>query len=112
MLLTQNTGRVAVDTTGTALFSDLTWSDATKWIQLADFSNWRFYLTTLNNFSSYQTSFSILNTYTSIGLYNIILTFSSSGQTFQQTVDITDRNFNFFSIKSFYYLSFFSTHKK
>lgn len=41
-----------------------------------------------------------------------MLTFSSSGQTFQQTVDITDRNFNFFSIKSFYYLSFFSTHKK
>jgi hypothetical protein len=91
--LTQNTGRVAIDITGNATFSDLVWNTTQQWTKLAEFSNWRFYLTTINNFTSYTNTLNVLHTYTNIGLYTLSLTFLSSNKTFQQIVNITDCNF-------------------
>jgi hypothetical protein len=88
--LTQNTAKIAIDTTGNASYSDLVWNTTTQWTKLAEFSNMRFYLTPLTNFSSYQTLFNIMHTYKNIGLYNLAITFASSNETFNQIVNITD----------------------
>ncbi len=90
LLLTQSTGKIALDTTGTALYSDLYWSSATQWTQLDEFSNWRFYLTSLTNFSSLINTLSLSHTYKYIGLYDLTISFEGSTQTFQQIVNITD----------------------
>jgi hypothetical protein len=90
VVLTQNTAKIAIDTTGNASYSDLVWNSTTQWTKLAEFSNFRFYLTPLTNFSSYQTSFNIMHTYKNIGLYNLAITFASSNETFNQIVNITD----------------------
>ena len=89
ILLTQTTGRVAIDISGNATYSDLAWKSPI-WSKLSPNSNWRFYLIPLINFSSYQTNFNIIHAYKSIGLYNLSITFSSSNQTYQQTVNVTD----------------------
>jgi hypothetical protein len=89
LMLTQITGKVAIDTTGNATYSDLAFKSSV-WSKLSSIKNWRFYLTALNNFSSYQTYFSLTHTYKSIGIYNVTLTFSSSNETFMQSVNITD----------------------
>ena len=91
LVLTQNTGRIAIDTSGAASYSDLVWNTTTQWTKLAEFYNWRFYLTTLNNFTSYKTTFNIQHAYASPGLYSLSITFASSNQIFQQIVNITDR---------------------
>ena len=88
--LIQVTGQVSIDISGNASVSDLVWNTTTQWTQLAEFSNWRFYLTTINNFTSYVNSFSIQHKYANIGLYSLSLTFLSSNLTFQQLVNITD----------------------
>jgi len=91
LMLTQNTGKVAIDTTGTALYSDLVWNSTTQWTQLAEFSNWRFYLTVLTNFTKYTTSLNLFHNYNTIGLYSLSIRFASSPSTiFQQIVNITD----------------------
>ena len=92
ILLTQfnNSINVAIDSSGDALYSDMVVGNSLLSLSLD--SNWRFYLNALTNFSSYQTIFSISHAYNSIGIYNIILTFSSSNVVFQQTVNITDCN--------------------
>jgi hypothetical protein len=95
LMLTQTTGKVAIDTTGNATYSDLVWNTTTQWTKLAEFSNWRFYLTALNNFTSYQTYLNIVHSYNLIGLYSISITFASNNQTFQQNVNITDRKILF-----------------
>ena len=89
ILLTQTTGRVAIDISGNSTYSDLAWKSPI-WSKLSPNSNWRFYLIPLTNFSSYQTNFNIIHAYKSIGLYNLSITFSSSNQTYQQTVNVTD----------------------
>ena len=95
ILLTQGTGKIAVDISGNATYSDLVWNTTTQWTKLAEFSNWRFYLTTINNFTSYQNTLNVLHSYANIGLYTLSLTFLSSNKTFQQIVNITDCNFFF-----------------
>jgi hypothetical protein len=91
ILLTQynNSVTVAIDSNGNAKYSDMVLG-STVWNPLSSTSNWRFYLTTKTNFSSYQTCFSISHIYNIIGLYNIALTFLSSNVTFNQIVNITD----------------------
>ena len=93
--MTQTSGKVAIDTTGIASYSDMALGSII-WNQLSPASNWRFYLTAMTNFTSYQTSFSISHAYKSLGLYNISLRMLSSGETFQQTINITDSLFIFF----------------
>ncbi len=92
ILLTQGTGKIAVDISGNATYSDLVWNTTTQWTKLAEFSNWRFYLTTINNFTSYTNTLNVLHSYANIGLYTLSLTFLSSNKTFQQIVNITDSN--------------------
>ena len=75
ILLNQLTGRVAIDKTGNASNSDLVWNLTTQWTKLAEFSNWRFYLTTINNFTSYQNTLNLIHSYANIGLYTLSLTF-------------------------------------
>jgi hypothetical protein len=94
IILTQNTGKVAIDTTGSALFSDLAWKSPV-WIKLNLNSNLRLYLTPITNFSSYQTTFTLAHTYQTIGLYNLSIIFNNSNQIYQQTVNVTDCNFCF-----------------
>ena len=88
--LTQATGRVAIDITGNATYSDLVWNTTQQWTKLAEFSNRRFYLTPLFNFTSYQQSFNIKYSYTNIGVYTLSFSFKSSNITIQQTINITD----------------------
>ena len=87
----QVSGKVAIYQSNND-YSDLVWQ-STAWAKLNPKSNWRFYLNTFNNFSSYQNTINVVYPYQSIGLYTISLTFASSGQVFQQTVNITDCKF-------------------
>ena len=89
LTMTQNTGKVAIDTTGNATYNDLV-LQSYVWNRLNSNSNWRFYLTPLTNFTSYMTTFNLMHAYKNIGLYNLTLTFGSSNETFTQTVNITD----------------------
>jgi len=93
--LTQGTGKIAIDTTGNASFSDMVWNTTTQWTKLAEFSKWRFYLRANYNFTSYQKLINVLHSYQSIGLYTLSLTFLSSNTVFQQIVNITDCNYIF-----------------
>ena len=92
LYLIQNTGRVAVDQSGSQ-YSDLIWNNITFWTKLNYNSNWRFYLTTINSFTSYQNSFILSHVYSSIGSYNLSITFLSSNQIYQQNVIVTDCKF-------------------
>lgn len=92
IMVRQSTGKIAVDTSGTASYSDLVWNTTTQWTKLAEYSNWRFYLNVLNNFTSYQSVLNILHVYSFTGSYNVSIYFNSSGQIFYQAVQITDCN--------------------
>ena len=92
LYLIQNTGRVAVDQSGSQ-YSDLIWNNITFWTKLNYNSNWRFYLTTINSFTSYQNSFILSHVYSSIGSYNMSITFLSSNQIYQQNVIVTKCKF-------------------
>lgn len=87
--MTQNTSRIAIDTSGSATYSDFVFQTPI-WTKLNRANNWRFYLNPLTNNTNYQTTFSLTKSYKSIGVYNLVITFNSSNQTFQQTVNITD----------------------
>lgn len=88
--LTQLTGKIAIDQTGNSTYSDLAWNNVTFWSKLNEFSNWRFYLSAINGFSSYQTNINIVHQYLNTGLYTISISFLSSDQLFQQLINITD----------------------
>ena len=105
ILLTQSTGRIAIDTSGNSTYSDLVWQSPI-WTKLNSLNtNWRFYLNVLTNFTSYTTTFNLVKTYKSIGLYNLIITFNSSNQTFQQTINVTDCKLKInYSILIFYFI--------
>jgi hypothetical protein len=90
ILLTQNSGRIAIDTTRNSSYSDLVWNSTTQWTKLAEFSNWRFFLTTINNFTSYQNTLNIIHSYANIGLYNLTIIFPNLNISYQQIVNITD----------------------
>ena len=60
--LIQITGKVAIDTNGNASVSDLQWS-TNIWSNLNSNSNWRFYLDTIDNFSSYQNTINVVYPY-------------------------------------------------
>jgi len=79
---------VAIDSTRNASYSDLVWNTTTQWTKLAEFYNWRFYLTPLTNFSSYMKCFNIIHAYEKIGMYKLAITFLSSNQTFSYIVNV------------------------
>lgn len=88
ILLVQGTGRVALDQTG-ALYSDLQWSTSYG-SKLKENSNWRFYLDTFTDFTSYQQTFDISYTYSNIGFYNFSLSFVNSTVFYQQFIYINE----------------------
>jgi hypothetical protein len=90
IILTQISGQVAIDNTGNASYSDLVWISQTQWTKLNPNSNWRFYFTSINNFTSYRNTFNISHTYSNIGLYNLSFVFLSSNQIFSQIINVTD----------------------
>lgn len=92
--LTQLTSKIALDTSTAALYSDLVWSD-TVWSRLNEYNDWRLFISTINNFTSYQNTFGILHAYATVGTYNILLTFTGSNQVFNQTIIVTDSMFYF-----------------
>ena len=88
--LTQSTGKIAIDQTGNSTYSDLVWNSTTKWTKMSEFSNWRFYLNALTNFSSYESKLNVIHSYSNIGVYTLSITFPSSNKTFTQIVNVTD----------------------
>lgn len=90
VMLTQITGRIAIDTRNNSSFSDLVWNTTTQWTKLAEFLNWRFYLTPITNYTTYETTFNLVHTYSTVGVYTLTLNFTSSNQLYQQIVNITD----------------------
>ena len=100
IVLEQITGKIAIDTSGNATNSDLIISSGVVSL-LNTFSNWRFYLNTLTKFSSYQKTFSIVHSYSSIGQYNLSIFFINTNIKFQQVVSITQCNKNIKLLKFF-----------
>jgi hypothetical protein len=90
ILITQGTGKIAIDISGNATYSDMVWNTTQQWTKLAEFSNRRFYLTPLFNFTSYQNTFNIKHSYTNIGVYTLSFSFKKSNITIQQIINITD----------------------
>ena len=82
-------GKLAIDTSSNTTYSDMAWQGII-WAELNPISNWRFFFTTMNNFSSYINIFSLKHQYATIGLYNLSLTFLSSNLVYEQIVNITD----------------------
>lgn len=83
-----NTTNVALDTSNSANYSDMIWT--TNLNKIDNAKNYRFYLQTLTNFTSYVNTFTIVHPYSSVGTYTISLLFTSSNQIFKQTAHITD----------------------
>ena len=83
-----NSTSVAVDTSGSASYSDMIWTNNLS--KLNNTSNYRLYFKPLTNFSSYQSSFTLSHAYSNIGLYNMSIFFNSSRQLISQIVNITD----------------------
>lgn len=82
-------GKLAIDTSTNTTYSDMAWQGII-WAEINPISNWRFYFTAMNNFSSYINTFSLKHQYAKIGLYNLSLTFLSSNLVYEQKVNITD----------------------
>jgi hypothetical protein len=94
ILVNQTIGKIAVDTTRSAQYSDLQFSSTSNlWTKLNSSSNYRLYLNTIDNLNSYQSTINITYTYANAGIYTITFTFPSSNQIFQQIVNITDCKF-------------------
>jgi hypothetical protein len=103
VFLNQITGRIAINTTGNAKYSDLVGQTA-SWSQLNSFANYMLYLNTLF-YSNFSTSiFSITHQYSVIGLYNLMISLSSINQSYNQVVNITDSKFksNYFQKALFF----------
>lgn len=94
VLLWQTTGKVALDQSGNASFSDLEWYSF-RWSKLNENSNWRFYLNTLNEFSSYLLNLNLVHTYESKGLYTLNVEILDSSLILKQTVNVTQCKFFF-----------------
>ena len=100
ILITQGTGKIAIDISGNATYSDLVWNTTTQWTKIAEFSNQRLYFTTINNFTRYQNSFNIKHSYTNIGVYTLSFSFKGSNITILQKINITDCKY-FLKLKKF-----------
>ena len=95
-------GKLAIDTSSNTTYSDMAWQGII-WAELNPISNWRFFFTTMNNFSSYINTFSLKHQYATIGLYNLSLTFLSSNLVYEQIVNITDCMLLFLNLFFFYF---------
>lgn len=91
--LTQNTANVAIDTTAVAPYSDIAWKSYLE--KINQFSNNRFYLDSITNYTSYYIPISLYYSYSDPGLYNLRFSYSNCNKTYQQNITITDCKFNY-----------------
>ena len=90
ILLSQNTASIALDVSGTAVYSDLAFVQNTLWTPVNANSNWRFYLKTLDDFTTYAFTLNFVHTYTSASLYNMSIVYPNpNGLIQQQTINVT-----------------------
>ncbi len=88
LVLTQTTGKVAIDTSGTAAYSDMYLLN-NAYYNLSLTSKQRFYINYTSNFSTYQSSFVVNHTYLNPGLYPLTFTLASTNSIWQYTALIT-----------------------
>ena len=94
IVLNQITGKVALDNTGYAVYSDLAW-DSIAWARLNSTINYRFYVNALNKYQKYWNKFTVSHTYSSSELFNLTVKGSNSVQVFQQIVSISECKFRY-----------------
>ena len=88
LVLIQNTGKVAIDTSGTAAYSDM-YLQNNAYYNLSFTSRQRFYMNYTSNYSTYQSSFVVNHTYSNTGLYPLTFTLASTNNVWQYTANIT-----------------------
>ena len=89
--LNQVTGKIAVDKTGNAAYSEM-YLNGAAYYRLNELSNWRLYINALTSFSSYKSNFTVIHSYAFIGAFDLSLTFTSSNQTFNFLAFVTQCN--------------------
>ena len=90
--LTQISGKVAIDTSGNASYSEMVLNNG-AYYKLNDLSNWRMLINAITTFNSYKNNFQLAYSYATLGFYEITLTFTSSNLTFSYFVEITQCKF-------------------
>ena len=91
-MLIQATGRVGIDTTSNATYSDMLVKNG-AYYKLSEFASWRFYFNAIVSFSSFATNLFISHQYPLTGQYEISITFTSSMAVFRHMVQITQSKF-------------------
>lgn len=93
IILNQVTGRIALDQTANASVSDLVWRTS-LWSNIdTNNSNTRFYFNVIKNVNYYQSSFTAVYKYASLGSYSIIVSLGKF--TLKSNIIVTDRKFFF-----------------
>ena len=87
LMIIPGTGKIAIDTSGSAVYSDMQWLK-NGWSNLNSYSNWQFYMNTIDDLDFYQASFSLTHKYPSFGTYKLTISFSNL--TFEYTVIISN----------------------
>ena len=106
ILISQGSVNLAMDSSN-PIYSDLIWQ-TTTWTRYNDFSNWRFFFKTLNNFTSFFNTLNVLHQYEKIGTYNVTISFDGSTKVFREEVLITDcKEINYLSFYHLFILTVF-----
>ncbi len=94
LLLTQNTGLVAIDGSISSTYSDLV-NQGNIFTNLSYLVNQRVLISPLTNFSSYNANISLSHVYSNYGSYNLTLTFANTKQAFTQAIKTNNCKSNF-----------------
>lgn len=90
ILLNQNTAKIAIDVSGTAVYSDLALVQNIVWSPVNANSNWRFFLNTLDDFIAYGFTLNFVHTYSDSSLFNMSFMYTNpNGQIQQQIINVT-----------------------
>ena len=88
VILNQLTGKIGIDTSGNASFSDMVYMYS-SYYNLTRLSNWRLYLNAIVTLFNYKSTFNVIHKYLSIGTYNLNISFATGQNSIQYTVNIT-----------------------
>lgn len=103
ILLEQINGKIAIDTSGNATYSDMILSyDESSVSRINTVFNYRFYFNTINPYISYQSNLNLVHSYQNTGSYLITIIFSSSIQIFYKILNISDCKFYLYNSFCFY----------
>ncbi len=92
LLLTQNSGLVAIDESKSSEYSDLIIQENIL-KNLSYSSTKRFLMSPLTNFTSYYANISLSHVYPNYGSYNLTIKFTNTQQTFTQSITTYKSNF-------------------